>query len=133
MTLTKKLTAWAVAIALSHSAGLQVAQAGIITTEAVAAEASVAHVAERRAQVLATLNRADVAQGLVERGVDMDAARARVESLSDQEVLALADQLDQAPAGASDVLGVILFVFILLLITDILGLTKVFPFTRSAR
>jgi hypothetical protein len=133
MKMTKKLTAWAVAIALSHSAGLQVAQAGMITTEAVAAEATFSQVAERRAHVMTMLNRADVAQALTERGVDMDAARARVDSLSDQEVLALADQLDQAPAGASDVLGVILFVFILLLITDILGLTKVFPFTRSAR
>jgi hypothetical protein len=133
MTLNKKFTAWAVAIALSHSAGLQIAQAGMITTEAVAAEATVANVVERRAHVLATLNRSDVAQGLTERGVDMEAARARVDALSDQEVLALADQLDTAPAGASDVLGVILFVFVLLLITDILGLTKVFPFTRSAR
>lgn len=133
MTLTKKLTAWAVAIALSHSAGLQVAQAGIIATDAVAAQVSESQVAQRRAHVLATLNRADVAQALTERGVDMDAARARVESLDDQEVLALADQLDKAPAGASDVLGAILFVFVLLLITDILGLTKVFPFTRSVR
>ncbi|MFT3858673.1 MAG: PA2779 family protein [Aquabacterium sp.] len=137
MTLNKKFTAWAVAIALSHSAGLQAAHAGLIATESVAAEASAAQsaaqVAERRAHVLATLNRADVAQALTERGVDMDAARARVDALSDQEVLALADQLDKAPAGASDVLGAILFVFILLLITDILGLTKVFPFTRSVR
>ena len=90
-------------------------------------------VAERRAYVLATLSRADVAQALSERGVDMDAARDRIGALSDQEVLALADQLDTAPAGASDVLGVILFVFVVLLITDILGFTKVFPFTRSLR
>ena len=33
----------------------------------------------------------------------------------------------------SDVLGAVLFVFIVLLVTDILGLTKVFPFTRSVR
>lgn len=141
MRMTQKLTAWAVAIALSHSAGLQVAQAGLITTEAVAGAqviggaqpTSAADVSERRAHVLATLNRADVAQALTERGVDMDAARARVDALSDPELLALADQLDKAPAGAADVLGAILFVFVLLLITDILGLTKVFPFTRSVR
>jgi len=137
MNMTKKLTAWTVAIALSHSAGLQVANAGIIATDSVAVAAfeslSTSHVAERRAQVLATLNRSDVAQGLAERGVDMGAARARVDALSDQEVLALADQLDTAPAGASDVLGAIIFVFVLLLITDILGFTKVYPFTRSIR
>ena len=49
------------------------------------------------------------------------------------EVLALADQLDHAPAGASGVLGAIVFIFLLLLITDILGFTKVYPFTRSIR
>ena len=63
----------------------------------------------------------------------MDAARARIAALSDQEVVALADQLDHAPAGASGVLGAIVFIFLLLLITDILGFTKVYPFTRSIR
>lgn len=48
-------------------------------------------------------------------------------------MLALADQLDHAPAGASGVLGAIVFIFLLLLITDILGFTKVYPFTRSIR
>ena len=38
---------------------------------------------------------------------------------------------DKAPAGG--IIGVILFVFFVLLVTDILGFTKVFPFTRSIR
>jgi hypothetical protein len=133
MKLSRRLIAMSVAVALSHSAGLQVAQAAMIATDAVAVASADEHVAARRAHVLDTLNRADVTQALVDKGVDMDAARARVASLSDTEVLQLADQIDQAPAGASDVLGVIVFIFVLLLITDILGLTKVFPFTRSIR
>ena len=133
MRLSRQATIWLTAIALSHTAGLQAAQAGMIATDAVAVTAADAQMAARRAQVLETLNRADVAQALIEKGVDMDAARARVASLSDAEVTQLADQLDKAPAGASDVLGVIVFIFVLLLITDILGFTKVFPFTRSIR
>lgn len=133
MKLNRKAIALTVAIALSHTAGLQAAQAAMIATDAVAVTAADAQMAARRAQVLETLNRADVAQALIEKGVDMDAARARVASLSDAEVTQLADQLDKAPAGASDVLGVIVFIFVLLLITDILGFTKVFPFTRSVR
>ncbi|HYR25180.1 MAG TPA: PA2779 family protein [Aquabacterium sp.] len=133
MTRTKKLLALTLAIALSHSAGMQAAQAAMIGTEAVAASSSLVQVEARRAQVLATLNRADVAEALVAKGVNMDAARARIASLSDTEVVALADQLDRAPAGASDILGTIVFIFVLLLITDILGFTKVFPFTRSIR
>ena len=30
-------------------------------------------------------------------------------------------------------IGMIVFIFLLLLITDILGFTKIFPFTRSIR
>lgn len=133
MKLNRKAIALTVAIALSHTAGLQAAQAAMIATDAVAVTAADAQVAARRAQVLETLNRADVAQALIDKGVDMDAARARVASLSDAEVTQLADQLDKAPAGASDILGTIVFIFVLLLITDILGFTKVFPFTRSIR
>jgi len=133
MKLNRKAIALTVAIAVSHTAGLQAAQAAMIATDAVAVTTADAQVAARRAQVLETLNRADVAQALIEKGVDMDAARARVASLSDAEVTQLADQLDKAPAGASDILGTIVFIFVLLLITDILGFTKVFPFTRSIR
>lgn len=133
MTRIRKAIALTVALALSHTAGLQAAHAGMIATDAVAAQATQAEAQSRRATVLATLNRADVAQALAAKGVDMDAARARIASLSDAEVVALADQLDHAPAGASDVLGVIVFIFLVLLVTDILGFTKVFPFTRSIR
>ncbi len=133
MKLNRKAIALTVAIALSHTAGLQAAQAAMIATDAVAVSSADAQVAARRAQVLETLNRADVAQALIQKGVDMDAARARVASLSDAEVTQLADQLDKAPAGASDILGTIVFIFVLLLITDILGFTKIFPFTRSIR
>ena len=133
MTSKKKLVAWIVAAALSHTAGLQVAHAGMIATESVAATTDLVQVEARRAQVLATLNRADVAEALVAKGVDMDAARERIAALSDQEVVALAEQLEHAPAGASGVLGTIVFIFLVLLVTDILGFTKVFPFTRAIR
>lgn len=133
MTRTRKALALTVALAMSHTAGLQAAHAGMIATDAVAAQVTQAEAQPRRANVLATLNRADVAEALAAKGVDMQAARERIASLSDAEVVALADQLDHAPAGASDVLGVIVFIFLVLLVTDILGLTKVFPFTRSVR
>lgn len=133
MTRTRKALALTVALAMSHTAGLQAAHAGMIATDAVAAQVTQAEAQSRRANVLATLNRADVAEALAAKGVDMQAARERIASLSDAEVVALADQLDHAPVGASDVLGVIVFIFLVLLVTDILGLTKVFPFTRSVR
>ena len=65
--------------------------------------------------------------------MNLEQARARVDVLSDAEAQAMARQIDAAPAGASDVLGTIVFIFVLLLITDILGFTKIYPFTRSIR
>ncbi|MCI3953327.1 MAG: hypothetical protein K0R53_2827, partial [Burkholderiales bacterium] len=66
-------------------------------------------------------------------GVDPAAARARVDALTDDEAAQLAGHIDQLPAGADSFWGVLLAIFVILLITDILGLTKIFPFTRSMR
>jgi hypothetical protein len=57
-----------------------------------------------------------------------------VDSLSDAEVIALADQIEKHPAGGNAVgviVGAALFIFIVLLITDILGLTDIFPFVKK--
>jgi hypothetical protein len=121
------------AVALSHAGMLQSAQATpLIGTADVAAEQG-AVPADGRARLEATLARADVVQALQERGVSVEQARERVAALSDAEAAHVADQIDQAPAGSADVIGVIVFIFVLLLITDILGFTKIFPFTRSVR
>jgi hypothetical protein len=86
-----------------------------------------------RATINAFLARAEVRRELAARGVNPADVQARVSALSDDEARDLAARIDQLPAGGDgvgDVLGVLLLVFVILLITDILGLTKVFPFTR---
>jgi hypothetical protein len=85
-----------------------------------------------RALLEQTLQRTDVVAALEARGVSAQAARERVAALTDAEAAHVAAQIDAAPAGG-DVLGVIIFIFVLLLVTDILGFTKIFPFTRSIR
>lgn len=105
------------------------AHAGIVSTDTVL---STATQSAQRDQVNAFFLRADVRQALQAQGVDGDAAVARVNAMSDTEVAQLAGRIDQAPAGG-DVLGLLFTIFIVLLVTDILGLTKVFPFTRSVR
>jgi hypothetical protein len=67
---------------------------------------------------------------LVAFGADADLIRARVQSLSDDEVATLATRLDQLPAGG-DTLEIILIIFLILLFTDILGLTDVFTFVKK--
>ncbi len=86
-----------------------------------------------RVRVERLLERADVQEQLKALGVDPAQAKARVAALSDDEAAALAARIDSLPAGGADIIGALLLVFIVLLITDILGLTKVFPFTKPIR
>lgn len=87
-----------------------------------------------RATVEAFMARDDVRQQFESLGVDPAEADRRVASLSDEEVAQLADNINGAPAGQG-VLGALigagLVIFLVLLITDILGFTKVFGFTEK--
>jgi hypothetical protein len=102
------------------------ASAEIVTTDSIQA-------AGERDKVRAFLDRAEVRSQMETLGVDADAARVRVDALTDEEVSSLAGRIDALPAGGDGIIGVLFAVFIILLITDILGLTKIFPFTRSVR
>lgn len=96
-------------------------------------QVTVAAASADRAAASAFFARADVQQQLQQLGVSPDEAEARIAALSDDEIRQLNGRLQQAPAGSADVLGLVFTVFIILLVTDILGFTKVFPFTRSLR
>jgi len=89
-----------------------------------------------RDRLRAFLDRAEVRTQLEALGVDRDIARARIDSLTNEEVADLVDRLDQLPAGGSGfgtLVGAALLVFIILLITDLLGLTDIFPFVKKQR
>ncbi|ATG76002.1 hypothetical protein CGX12_19295 [Zobellella denitrificans] len=83
-----------------------------------------------RERIRELLARTEVRDQLVGLGVEPAEVEARVAALSDSEVRQMAERLDSMPAGANAVVGALLTVFIILLVTDLLGLTKVFPFTR---
>lgn len=109
----------------------QSVQASMIGTEQVV---NAAAAQQNRAKVQAAFARADVQAELQKMGINTSDASARVAALSDAEAASIAKQIDTLPAGADGgVLGTLVFIFVLLLVTDILGLTKVFPFTRSLR
>lgn len=100
----------------------------LVSTQSVLAGDRAGADRERINEVLA---RADVQDQLLKQGVDLDEVDARVAALSDSEAQQMAEQLDQLPAGAGGgVIGALFAVFIILLVTDILGLTDVYPFTR---
>jgi hypothetical protein len=101
--------------------------AGLIGTEAIV-HAGQAQTARDRVQVL--LERDEVRQQLLARGVDAAQVQARLDALSESELQQLAAQVDQLPAGG-DALGLAVFVFLVLLLTDILGYTDIFPFVKK--
>jgi len=100
--------------------------AGIIATDQVVAGAE-------RDRLKSFLDRADVQAQMQVLGVNPQAAAARVNALSDDEIAGLVDRIDQLPAGGGDVLVVLVAVFLVLLITDLLGLTHIFPFTKDLK
>lgn len=106
------------------------AAAAVVTTEQ-ALEAGGVEDARERLETL--LQREDVRTELAALGVDPVEAEVRIARLTDAEVEAIAGQLEQLPAGEGAIgalIGAAVFIFLVLLITDLLGLTDVYPFVR---
>ena len=112
---------------------LQPAFAGMVETgQAVSHELA----GQDRARISAFMDREDVLAQLQTQGVTASEAQARVHALTDEEAHRIAGKLDQMPAGGSgigDILNFIFTIFIVLLLTDIFGLTKVFSFTHPIK
>lgn len=99
------------------------AQAALVATDA----------ALERQRLAGLFERAEVQQQLRAYGVEPAEARARVAALTDAEAAQLVSNIDELPAGGIGIVGAIVLVFLVLLVTDILGYTKVFPFTKPMR
>jgi len=79
-----------------------------------------------RDQLRSFLNREDVQSQLAARGIDPAEAKARIDGLSDAEVMQIADKIDQLPAGGSfwgTVLFVTIIAFVVLVVLELLGYT----------
>ena len=115
---------------LLMSLPVQTVRAAMIKTETVLTLSTVNDVRESLNQFL---KREDVQVIMTAQGISPAEAKARVDSLSDEEIMQIADKMDQLPAGGS-AFGVIVtaavVIFVVLLITDILGFTDVFTFVK---
>lgn len=131
MMIVKRFLSAVLATSILFTGSIQAVQAAMISTEQVAESAITSKGDQDRANIVSMLSRDEVQSELVARGIDPTEAKSRVAALTDEEASSLSSQLDKAPAGG--IIGAILLVFFVLLITDILGFTKVYPFTRSVR
>ncbi|HEX5514444.1 MAG TPA: PA2779 family protein [Gammaproteobacteria bacterium] len=133
MHLHTRLTRWLAALVgsvfLSFSLMLPSAQAAMIGTHALVQQEQLE---QQRHELKQFLARDGIRDQLIAWGVNPDDARTRVDSLSAQEVAQMSERMQELPAGG-DVLGAVVFIFLVLLVTDILGFTDIFPFVRSVR
>lgn len=109
------------------------AKAGIIGTEAVI---NTLQGEKSRSRITAFLDRQEVQEAFLQKGIDPSQAKNSVANLTDREISSLCNVLDQLPAGGDGigtVVGAAVLIFIILLITDILGFTNVFPFVKHTK
>ena len=124
MTTLRYLSLFLTASVLSLSLGTS--QAAMVSNQQIiyAAEQT-----DARQSLLQTLKREQVQQQLLNLGVSPADVEARVQHMSYAEITQLNQQIDELPAG-SGVLGAVVFIFVVFVITDVIGATDVFPFIR---
>ena len=122
-------TALAIVLALQLTAVGTMAQAQMISTDSAIARSAADM---NRDSLMAELKKTEVREEIIRLGVSPDEAEARLAALSDAEVNTLLANIDERRAGAgiAETIGTI---FIILLITDLLCLTRLFNFTRCVR
>ncbi|AFT66174.1 DUF6627 family protein [Cycloclasticus sp. P1] len=103
------------------------AQASIITNDQIIHKTVQAN---DRVALMQTINRADVQAQLSSMGVSSADIEARIDQMTNEEIAQLNQHIAELPAGAG-ILGAALTVFIVLVITDMLGATDVFSFVHS--
>ena len=129
--LLKSISILMVALMMLLSGSVTFVQAAMIET---ADSLALNNAESDRMKLQRLIERSDVRRQLANWGIQPAEAQAAVDHLTDAEISDVARNLESLPAGG-DALGVIvgaaLVVFLVLLITDILGYTNVFPFVEK--
>ncbi len=105
------------------------AYSGIVTTEQLIQEQLESL---DKKSLVSMLDREEVRQQLIERGVDPDYAQQRIAALSDAQINEIKADIDELPAGSS-IVGILIAVLLVLVILDIIGVTNIFTFINPAR
>ncbi len=97
------------------------AMAGMVGNTAILAQSA------ERQSLIQQLQQAEVREQLLSMGVQPEAVELRIQQLSDAEIAQLNRQIAEAPAG-SGVVELVVLVFLVFVITDVIGATDIFPF-----
>ena len=66
-------------------------------------------------------------------GISPELITARINRLTDAELARINQETDTLKAGGTNVLGVLLIIFIVFVITDVIGATNIFPFIHPVK
>jgi hypothetical protein len=126
--LLKRILASLLMVTITHLGVATSAHAVLIGTEQVASIGN----ADERGRLLDLIDRPEVQLRLQDLGISASEAKSRVNALTNEEVRLALEHFDSLPAGGDLgwVLVAAVVVFVVLLITDFLGWTKIFPWTR---
>ena len=83
--------------------------------------------ADSKQTLLQTIHRVDVQEQMVRTGVSTADIENRIDNMTQDEIAQLNQQIDELPAGG-DIIGIIVLLFIIFVITDVIGATDIFPF-----
>jgi len=83
--------------------------------------------ADSKQTLLQTIHRVDVQEQMVRMGVSTADIENRIDNMTQDEIAQLNQQIDELPAGG-DIIGIIVLLFIIFVITDVIGATDIFPF-----
>ncbi len=125
--ITKPVARVVLLCVLGMTALMPIAQASMVGTDTVVKQAQSQY---DRDHLRSLFERKDIQAQLRDRGVDPAQAQARVDSMTDEEVQQIAGRLDKLPAGAG-ALEIVLIILILLMITDLMGVTDIYPFIKK--
>jgi len=119
MSLFKRTLAIILSISLTGFS-LGSAQAAMVSNQ------QIIHTTDKQA-LLQTIKREDIQQQLLSMGVNTADIEGRINHMTNEEIAQLNQQMTELPAGA-DALGIVVLVFLVFVVTDVIGATDVFPF-----
>ena len=85
-----------------------------------------------KATLLQTIKRADVQAQLSSMGVSAVDIEARINQMTHEEIAQLNQRMAELPVGAG-VLGTVVLIFLVFVITDVIGATDIFPFIHPVK
>ena len=114
---------------LLFTASIGQAQAALVSNSQLINQAQLTN---NRIALLQTIGRADVQSQLLAMGVNTADVENRVKQMTADEIAQLNQQIEQLPAGG-DGLGLVILIFLVFVITDVIGATDIFPFIHPVR